>query len=36
VPRGYLSEIENGKKPGSLSALKKLASALGVSLEDIA
>jgi hypothetical protein len=36
VPRGYLSEIENGKKPGSITALKKLASALGVGLEDIA
>lgn len=31
----YLSEIESGKKEGSLSALRKIAKALKVDLEDI-
>ncbi|MEO5336858.1 MAG: helix-turn-helix domain-containing protein [Magnetospirillum sp. WYHS-4] len=35
LPRGYLSEIETGKKPGSLSALKRLAEVLRVGLDDI-
>jgi DNA-binding XRE family transcriptional regulator len=36
LPHGYLSEIENRKKPGSVAALKALAEALGVTLDDIA
>ena len=35
VPVGYLSEIENGKKPGSVAALKKLALALRLDLDDL-
>ena len=35
VPVGYLSEIENGKKPGSVAALKKLAVALRLDLDDL-
>jgi DNA-binding Xre family transcriptional regulator len=31
----YVSEIETGRKPGSLSAMAKIAGALGVSLEDL-
>ncbi|PSJ54312.1 helix-turn-helix domain-containing protein [Kumtagia ephedrae] len=32
----YISEIESGKKEGSLSAMKKIADALDVDLDDIA
>lgn len=32
----YLSEIESGKKDGSLSAMKKIADALSVDLDDLA
>lgn len=32
----YLSEIESGKKPGSLDAMAKLARALKISLDDLA
>lgn len=35
VARGYVSEIESGKKPGSLSVLKKLATALRVEVGDL-
>lgn len=35
VPVGYLSEIENGKKPGSVAALRKLAVALRLDLDDL-
>jgi DNA-binding XRE family transcriptional regulator len=31
----YVSEIETGRKPGSLNAMAKIARALGVSLEDL-
>lgn len=31
----YLSEIENAKKPGSIAALAKIASALGVTVDDL-
>jgi DNA-binding Xre family transcriptional regulator len=31
----YLSEIETGKKPGSVDALARLARALGVAMEDL-
>jgi len=36
VSQPYLSEIENGVKPGSVAALKKLAAALKVDLDDLA
>ena len=36
IDPAYLSQIETGKKPGSLKALKALASALAVSLDDLA
>lgn len=32
----YISEIESGKKEGSLSAMKKIAEALNVDLDDLA
>jgi len=35
VNRVYLSEIENGKKPGSVEALKRIADALRISLDDL-
>lgn len=36
VGQSYISEIETGKKDGSLRTMKKLADALGVSLDDLA
>jgi len=36
VPQSYISEIETGKKPGSLDAMAKLARALGVTIDDLA
>jgi len=36
VSPSYLTEIETGRKPGSLNAMMKLAVALKVSLDDIA
>lgn len=36
VGTSYLNEIEAGKKPGSVDALRKLAGALGVSMEALA
>ena len=36
VSQPYLSEIETGLKPGSVAALKKLAVALKVDLDDLA
>jgi len=35
VPQSYVSEIENGKKPGSLDTMAKLARALKISLDDL-
>lgn len=35
IPQGYLSEIENGRKPGSAAAYQRLAEALGVSVDDV-
>jgi DNA-binding XRE family transcriptional regulator len=32
---GYLSEIETGRKPGSVKALAKIARVLGVTIEDL-
>jgi ribosome-binding protein aMBF1 (putative translation factor) len=31
----YISEIEGGKKDGSVSAMKKIADALGIDLDDL-
>jgi DNA-binding XRE family transcriptional regulator len=36
VSPSYLTEIETGRKPGSLNAMLKLAAALRVSLDDMA
>jgi DNA-binding XRE family transcriptional regulator len=36
VSPSYLSEIESGRKPGSLEAMAKLAKALKLSLDDLA
>lgn len=36
VSPAYLSEIEGGKKPGSFDAMRKLAGALGVSMDLLA
>ena len=36
VSASYLAEIEGGKKPGSFDALRKLASALAVPMENLA
>ena len=36
VAASYLSAIENGKKPGSVSTLKRIAAALDVALDDLA
>jgi DNA-binding XRE family transcriptional regulator len=36
VAPSYLTEIETRKKPGSFEAMIKLATALGISLHDIA
>jgi DNA-binding Xre family transcriptional regulator len=35
VARSYLSEVEAGKKPGSVSAYRRLAAALGVAIDDL-
>jgi len=35
VAQPYLSAIENGSKPGSASALKRLAAILKVDMEDL-
>jgi ribosome-binding protein aMBF1 (putative translation factor) len=35
VSASYLAEIETGKKPGSADALKKLARALAISMENL-
>lgn len=36
LSQSYISEIETGKKEGSISAMKKIAEALNVDLDDIA
>lgn len=36
IGRSYLSEIEARKKPGSVAALRSLAAALGLSIDDLA
>ena len=35
VSAAYLSEIESGKKPGSLDAMAKIARALGVQVDEL-
>jgi len=35
VPISYISEIETRKKPGSVAALKALAAALGLTIDDL-
>ncbi len=35
IAKGYLSEIESGKKPGSVASLKKCAKALQIDLDDL-
>ena len=35
VSPGYISDIIAGKKPGSVDVLKKIATALGVTIDDI-
>lgn len=35
VAQSYLSEIETGKKDGGIKTMKKLADALGVTLDDL-
>jgi hypothetical protein len=35
IAKGYLSEVENKKKPGSAAALKKCAQALRIDLDDL-
>lgn len=35
VPPGYLSEIENGDKPGSMEAYRRLAKALEVTVSEL-
>ena len=36
IQRAYLTEIETGRKSGSIKTLKAIAQALGVDLDDIA
>ena len=31
----YLSDIENGKKPGSVKAMKQIAAALNITVDDL-
>ncbi len=35
IPAGYLSEIESGKKPGSVAAFRALARTLAVPMEEL-
>ena len=35
VAASYLSNIENGKKPGSVKALKRIAGTLNVAVDDL-
>ena len=35
IARSYLAEIEGRKKPGSLGAYRKLANALGLTVDDL-
>ena len=35
IAPSYLSDIENGKKPGSVKAMKRLAGALNITVDDL-
>ena len=35
IAASYLSDIENGKKPGSVKAMKRIADALNVTVNDL-
>ena len=35
IANSYLSDIENGKEPGSINAMKRIAIALDVTLDDL-
>jgi ribosome-binding protein aMBF1 (putative translation factor) len=35
INTGYLSEIETGKKPGSVKSLSRIAAALGIKVDDL-
>lgn len=35
IPQSYLSAIETGQKPGSIQAIKKIATALNVTIDDL-
>ena len=35
IASSYLSDIENGKKPGSVNAMKRIATALDVTIDDL-
>jgi DNA-binding XRE family transcriptional regulator len=36
IAQGFLSEIEAGQKTGAVDALRRIGSALGISLDDVA
>ena len=35
IAQSYLSDISTGKKPGSVKALKRIATALGIAVDDL-
>ena len=35
IAQSYLSDIETGKKPGSVKSLKRIATALGIAVDDL-
>ena len=35
IAASYLSDIENGRKPGSVKAMKRIANALNVTVDDL-
>ena len=35
IAASYLSDIENGKKPGSVKAVKRIADALNITVDDL-
>jgi transcriptional regulator with XRE-family HTH domain len=35
LSRGYLSDLENGKRVGPIGTLRKIAHALGLELDDL-
>ena len=36
ISKGYLSQIENGQKPGTLSLFRRLSDVLNVALDELA